>query len=130
LTVNGVSAPNAAGLGSPITVGATIKNLGAASGPSLAFFYLSADDTLSSGDIFLGSAAIPAIPQGNDRAGTTTVTIPGSIAPGTYNLIAKANGDETASEVNLTNNTRARPIVVGPDLVMLDVTVPATGGRD
>ena len=43
-------------------------------------------------------------------------------------MIAKANADNSIPEANVTNNTRAIKIVLGPDLFLSSLSAPATGG--
>ena len=126
--VSGVTAPAGSGAGLSIAVGATIKNQGAAAGSSVTHFHLSSDDTLSGGDPFLGSLTMPAMAAGDAKVGSTTVTLPANLPAGNYYVIAKANGDGAAPETDATNNTKARLIILGPDLMVSDLTVQAGGG--
>jgi subtilase family serine protease len=52
--------------------------------------------------------------------------IPAAAAPGSYYLIAQADGDHTVPETSESNNTLARVIRIGGDLVISSLTVPAT----
>ncbi len=115
---------------SQITVAAATKNQGAAAGPSSTHFYLSSDDDLERRGI-ASSGAPPCRPwpRTSPRRCRSTVTLPGQAPePATYFIIAKANGDGAATEVDPTNNTKARAIILGPDLVVPALTVQATGG--
>jgi subtilase family serine protease len=89
---------------------------------------LSADSVIDGSDTLLGSRAVGSLDVGVASSGSATVTIPASTPPGTYYLIAKADGDGTQPETSETNNTYARSIVIGTDLVVSTLTVPAKGG--
>ena len=59
---------------------------------------------------------------------TLSLSIPAA-TPGTHYLIAKADADDVLEESNETNNTLARSIQVGPDLIIQTLTVPGTVPR-
>lgn len=75
-------------------------------------FVLSTDATLSSNDVFVGE-----VPTGNTGIGTISdiggaITIPASISPGNYFLIAKADFDEVIEESSENNNVDTRSFTV------------------
>ena len=61
---------------------------------------------------------MPALSAGSSSAGSTSIPLPSGTAPGTYYVIAKANADDSAPEVSVTNNTRSIKIVIGPELFL------------
>jgi subtilase family serine protease len=126
LVVSGVTAPARAAVGGALAVTDTTKNHGAgAIGASVTRFHLSANALLDAGDVLLAAGRpVPALTAGASNTGTTTVVLPGQVAPGTWYLIAKADGDAAVSETLETNNTLARSVTVGPDLVISAMTVP------
>lgn len=126
--ISAVTGPTEGGAGLPITVGASTKNQGAAGGPSVTQFYLSSDANWSGGDTLLGSRAVPALGAGSTNTGSISVTLPANLTAGPYFIIAKANGDGAASETDTSNNTKARSIIIGPDLVVSALTVPTSVG--
>jgi subtilase family serine protease len=63
---------------------------------------------------------------GLSHTGNTVVTIPAGIAVGTYNIIARADGDEAVVESNEGNNTRIKAIKIGPDLTVKTLSAPAS----
>jgi subtilase family serine protease len=128
LTVLAVTAGASAGQGETITVGDTTRNSGVEAAPaSKTYFYLSSDSSLDAADIYLGSRDVPALAAGASNTGTIPVTLPGSMAPGTWYIIAKADGPEAVAEASETNNTYSKSlVVVGPDLIILTLTGPTT----
>jgi subtilisin family serine protease len=130
LVVSGLTAPATAGAGSAITIGETTKNVGAGSvAASTTRFYLSANAALDGADTLLsGGRAVPGLAAGASSAGSTTVTIPSTVSPGSYYVIAKADADNAAAETEEANNTALRSLPVGGDLAVSALTVPAKGG--
>ncbi len=129
LVVTAFTVPAAGGAGLPLTVSDTTTNQGGGSiGPTTTNFYLSADSVVDGNDTLMGSRGVGPLDAGAASSGSTAITIPASTPPGTYYLVAKADGDATQVETSETNNTYARSIVIGADLVVSTLTVPASGG--
>jgi subtilase family serine protease len=130
LIVSALSAPAASGAGLTITITDTTKNQTGTgpAGASTTRFFLSTDTVVDAGDQALGSRAIAALAPGAPSSGTTSVTIPAGTLSGTYFILAKADGDNALSEMNEANNLASDTILIGPDLVVSALTVPATGG--
>jgi subtilase family serine protease len=124
----GVGAPAIGGAGEQIAIADTTKNQGAAiAAPSVTRFYLSTDPSLDSEDTLLsGSRTVPSLAAGASSAGSTSVAIPPGVAPGVYYVIAQADADGAVAETSEVNNTLARFIQIGPDLVVSALQVPAT----
>jgi subtilase family serine protease len=99
-------------------------------GASATHFYLSTDGVLSVGDIYLGARAVGGLGTGESSAGSTTVLIPAGTPAGLYSLFAKADGGNSVSESQETNNTAVKSVKVGPDLTAdIDVvTTPVVAG--
>src|SRR5262249_31674171 len=55
------------------------------------------------------------------------VTIGASTPPGSYYILAKADADGLLAETYEANNTLARSIVIGSDLIVSTLTAPAKG---
>ena len=148
LKMTAVNGPASAARGETKTVSDTATNIGG-SGVS-AFYvgiYLSADSVITESDMLLGYRYVPGLAPGASNTGTTSVTIPSSIAPGTYYIGAIADNftvmecDEwdcwdtgmgnRIVESNEANNALAgnQIVVVGPDLAMTAVSAPGTGTR-
>jgi subtilase family serine protease len=126
LLVTTVTAQSKVYPGATITVSDTTTNRGAASGESVTAVYLSSDATLDPADLPLGSRAVDALDAGLASSGQTTVTVPADLAAGTYYLIAAADAGAAIREVSETNNTRAKTITTGPDLVVSQLAPPAS----
>lgn len=125
LAVTALTIPTTAAAGASITINETTKNKGSAIAiPSVTAFYLSSDTTLDGSDTKLGSRNIGELKGGESSSGVTTVTIPSGVA-GRYYIIAKADDNDLITESN-EYNTKARPIKIGPDLVVSVLTIPST----
>ena len=121
-------APPTVAAGDTLSVTDTTSNLGADPvGPSITRFYLSADPAVDAGDAILGAREVPALAPSATSTGATTVTIPPTTPPGSYYLVAKADADDALAEENELNNTIARRIGVGPDVIVSALSTPATG---
>lgn len=133
LRVSSLSAPARAGAGDTISVDDTTANAAGAADAvaSKTGFYLSTDTTKDASDTFLGSRSVGALAPGATEAATTpTLTLPAGIAPGTWYVIAKADYDDALAELDETNNTRSRSIVIGPpDLLESALGAPSTVAR-
>src|SRR6185369_9060973 len=120
-------APPTAAAGDSLSVTDTTSNLGADPvGPSVTRFYLSADPAVDVGDAIVGAREVPALATSAASTGATTVTIPAATPPGSYYLVAKADADGAVMEGNELNNTVARRIGVGPDVIVSALSTPAT----
>src|SRR3989304_5117890 len=129
LVIAAFSTPSTGGAGATISVSDTTKNQGGGTaGRSTTKFYLSTNNTLDGGDVLLGSRAIPALAPGTSSAGSTMLTIPAGTATGSYAVIAQVDGDSAAAETLEGNNTSARSIQIGSDLVLVVFTAPFTAG--
>ena len=128
LVVSALQVPPALAAGSLVAITDTTKNQGGGpTGPSTTRFYLSTNTTLDAADLLLdGSRAIPALAGGASSAGSTSVTLPSDLQPGTRYVIAKADADGAVGETSEANNTAARAVSIGPDLVVSAFQVPST----
>jgi subtilase family serine protease len=80
------------------------------------------------GDEALGERAVADLGSGVTSSGSTIFTVPLDTAPGSYYIIARADGGNTISEVSETNNTRTDTTQIGPDLIVSALAAPATAG--
>src|SRR4030042_4799979 len=75
------------------------------------------------------SRSVPVLAAGATSTATSTVlNIPGGKTAGACYISAKADSATAVTETNETNNTLARSILIGPDLVVSSFTAPSTGG--
>ncbi|MGE5360101.1 MAG: CARDB domain-containing protein [Bacteroidales bacterium] len=130
LALSALPAPATVTPGATIPVSDTVKNRGAGSAPaSITRFYLSMDSRFDAADTVLdGSRGVPALAAGASSAASTPVTLPDVMAVGTYYLIARADADNAVSETSKANNTAARAIRTGPDLIVAALAVPSAAG--
>ncbi|HJR59053.1 MAG TPA: CARDB domain-containing protein [Vicinamibacterales bacterium] len=120
LAVSSLTMPAEAAVGSTISVTEATANLGGGEvSPSTTIFFLSGNFSLDTGDTPLGgSRAVGALAAGASSSGPTSLTIPTGTVPGTYYLIAKADGSGSVVETQEANNTRGQAVRIGPDLAV------------
>jgi subtilase family serine protease len=130
LIVSALNAPTTAGAGTAIVVTDTTTNNGSATvQTSTTRFYLSTNGIVDAGDVQLdGAHVVPELAAGASHASSTTVTVPATVASGTYYLLAKADGDNAVVETQEGNNVALRQIQIGTDLLISSLGVPAKGG--
>jgi hypothetical protein len=123
--------PASVALGGSVAITDTVTNVG--SGPAVTSwtrYFLSADQVKDSGDIALGVRAIPALLPTASSTGTVTVTLPATIAAGTYYVFACADVNQSVYESVETNNCARAPLALSvgasalPDLVVSAVSSP------
>jgi subtilase family serine protease len=91
-----------------VSVTDTTRNLGSGTSPATTtHYYLSPNNSYSSGDILLGSRTVGTLAGGASSTGGATLTIPAGTAPGSYYIIAYADGGSAVNELKETNNTRS-----------------------
>jgi len=128
LVVSALSVAGTPTPGNSITVTDTTKNQGLGDAPaSTTSYYLSTSVTFDASDLLLGSRGVGALAgNGGSQPGSATVTIPADTAPGSYFLLAVADGPSAVSETSETNNVLAVSVRVGPDLVVSSLTKPTS----
>ena len=115
LIVTALNAPATAVRGATIAVTDSTRNQGGGGAdPSTTSLYLSTNATLDAADLLLGSHAVGALSGGALENGSASLTIPATVAAGTYYLIAKTDGPGEVAETTETNNTRAKALKVNP----------------
>lgn len=130
LVVSALTVPTGTIPGATITIKDTTKNQGTGTaGASTTKFYWSTNNTYESGDIYLGSRAMPSLASGATNSGSVNVTVPSGISTGTYYIIARADADNAVAETNETNNNRNKSIAIGPDLTVSSITAPSSATR-
>ncbi|MBI3618316.1 MAG: hypothetical protein HY210_08935 [Candidatus Omnitrophica bacterium] len=132
LVISSVSAPATGSTANTISVTSAVMNqgLGAAASSSVGL-YISADAVITTADLRLGARSVSSLAVGAASAGTTTVTIPNTLIPGTYYIGAIADYLNARPESNEANNSLAgnQINIVSPDLVMTVISGPASGVR-
>jgi subtilase family serine protease len=106
LVMISASGQSSARAGQQITVSHTGRNQGQGSaGYFRVGIYLSTDDTVTTGDIYLGQATISyGLGAGSQQSISTRVTVPSSLAAGTYYIGVVADRNNNVAEANETNN--------------------------
>ncbi|MEO5741991.1 MAG: S8 family serine peptidase, partial [Vicinamibacterales bacterium] len=127
LVIAAFSAPSTAAAGSLVSVSVTTKNQGTGiANESTTRFYVSANSVLDAGDTRLTETqAVPFLGPGIAATVSMSIGIPSNLATGSHYLIAKADADDVLFENQEGNNTSARTLTVGPDLIVSSSTVPA-----
>jgi subtilisin family serine protease len=130
LVVQALSVPAESGAGLTIAVSATTRNQGGGgSAPTMTRFVLSRNTLVDASDLPLEPAqAVPALAAGASSGVSTGLALPASAGVGLYFVIARADADGTEAESVETNNTMARSVTLGPDLVVSAFTVPSAAG--
>ena len=115
--------------GTTVTPTDTTQNVGASPAPaSTTYFYLALGSTRAPADVLLGTRTVGELAGGATSVVSTPLALPTGVTACPYFLIAEADGNQTVTEANETNNTRARAITLGPDLAVSTLTVAAPGG--
>jgi subtilase family serine protease len=129
LDITAFTVPTAAGAGQTIALGDTTTNQGGeAADPSQTQFFLSTDTALGPSDTLIGGRSVEGLATGAGSSGTAAVMIPQGTATGSWYIIANADGEGVVTETSETNNTYAKSIKIGPDLVVTAIAAPSTAG--
>jgi subtilase family serine protease len=130
MIVSAFSVPATAPTGGSISISLTTKNQGTGTAdPSTTRFYISLNSALDAADSVIPNAAqaVPALAPGLTAAASVTITLPSTVLPGTYYVIAKADADDKVFETLETNNTYGLRISIGPDLSIWSFQPQGTG---
>ncbi len=133
LVVSALDLPATAGAATTIAASVTTRNQGAGTSiPSTTRFWLSRNSLVDASDVSLtGAQTVAALTPGAVSASVVSLDVPGGTAVGLYYVIARADADNLEAETSESNNTRARIVNIGPDLVVSSLTAPtvaAPGG--
>jgi subtilase family serine protease len=122
--------PAESGAGLTIVVSETTRNQGGGgAAPTMTRFFLSRNTLIDATDTLLETShAVPALAPGASSSASVTLALPASAGVGLYFVIARADADAVEAEALETNNTSARSLTLGPDLVSSALTVPASAG--
>lgn len=120
LTPTSVDGPTAAQRGNSVAVMTNVSNAGSVtSGSFNVNYYISTDASISTGDTLLKSVSRAAISGSGNVQWTETVTIPSTLAAGTYYIGVVVDPGNAIRERNEANNTRA-------DSAAITITAPAS----
>ncbi len=133
LVVKSITVPGSAINGVPFKVSDVVMNRGKEAADAFTVgIYLSKNTVINpKEDILIGKHDRTDLKAGQSAPGTATVTIPDDVKPGKYYIGALADMRNAVQESNESNNTVTSSKVVKvdvqrPDLVVSDVTVPAS----
>ena len=130
LTLDSVSvSPSAVVAGGSVDVSYRVRNFGLDAGDGIRVkIFESADQALDFNDGQLADVMIGTVGSGGGAFRTTSVTIPGTLAPGIRYLFIAVDPDELISEFDETNNVALTSVSVGGniDLVAVSLDAPAT----
>jgi len=129
LVVASLTVPGVAGAGSTITASVTTTNQGnGRADPSTTRFYLSANSIIDATDELLDAEqSVPEQMPGLSSVASISIEIPEGTSTGKYYIVAMADHGDVLFESNETNNTRSRPVNIGPDLDVTSFSVPSAG---
>ena len=130
LVVSALAVPANAGAATTIAASVTTRNQGAGtSTPSTTRFWLSRNTLVDAADVLLaGVQAVATLAPSGITASVVSLDIPAETAVGLYYVIAKADADNVEAEIVESNNTLARLVNIGPDLIANSLTAPNTAG--
>jgi len=133
LLITDGSAPATGTTGQPVRLSVQVTNQG--TGPAGAFrvgYYLSVDSVITRTDTQIGACNFPSLGVDISATCSGNVTLPATLAPGTYYVGAFADDTQQVTESDENNNTAlaANQMVVtrgaAADLAVTAVTAPAT----
>ena len=129
LTVSSLTGPPQGRRGGRINLSASVSNAGTgAAGPFRLGFYLSSDSTITTGDTFIGSCAVPGLSAGGTASCNPSLTVPSDLPLGTYYLGAIADDLGQVQESNENNNALAAGQIQISDLSSgINLLSPAHG---
>jgi len=130
LVVSALAVPAKAGAATAISASVTTRNQGpGTSTASTTRFFLSRNTLIDATDVPLaGVQTVAALAPAAVSASIVALDIPADTAVGLYYVIAKADADNVEAETVESNNTLARLLSVGPDLIATSLTAPNTAG--
>jgi hypothetical protein len=114
LSISSLTCAPSASPGASLRVDVRTANIGdALSAASVTRLFLSSNSTLDASDVRLTpTVSLNALAAGGSALHAPIVTIPASIRPGSYFVIAESDTNHTVAEGNERNNTRSRALTV------------------
>ena len=119
LTVKAASvSPGSVAPGGSLQVMDTTANTGKrAARPSTTTIVLSTDPVAGGTDVPLGQRSVPRLKARKSSAGATSVTLPGSLLPGSQFVIVCADGRKAVKEKRESNNCASAPVSVAAPIM-------------
>jgi len=132
--VSALNAPASSVVGSDIVVtDTTAKNGSEVPVSTQTSYYLSVNSWFNPWDTALGSRTVPVLATGSQSSTADTIlSIPASVTPGSYYILAVSDSGAVVTERNESNNKRSTMITLVSalpvsDLYVSSITLPATG---
>ncbi len=131
LVVSALAVPAIAGAATTIDASVTTRNQGTnTSVPTTTRFFLSRNTLIDATDVLLaGVQEVPALSPAAISASVVALGIPAGTEVGLFYVIAKADADNVEPETVESNNTLARLVRIGPDLIATLLTAPGAAGH-
>jgi CARDB/Immunoglobulin I-set domain len=135
LAMEQLNAPGSAQFGQSILITFAVTNIGTASATAAwydALYFSSSSNSLAGATLLATLNAPSPLAPGAGYTQTQTVTLPlsSTTAPGTYYIVAVADGGGAVTEANKANNSLTSPIVLAlpplPDLAVTNIFAPAS----
>lgn len=131
LQVDGLSLPGSALSGVPLTISSRAFSTQGGSGSFTVDFYLSSDQTITTGDVYLGRRTVSSLAVAGASTATATVTIPNYVFTGRYYVGAIVDPYNYVKEETETNNSTGtdQAVVVevtGAELALASLSAPAS----
>jgi subtilase family serine protease len=110
IVITALGTPVVVQAGRPMVISHTVRNAGpAAAGPFVIRFFLSADDTPDGSDVLVGTRSLGGLGAGVSSPASLSVTVPATIAAGTYRIVAVADAAGQQAELDETNDVALSP---------------------
>ena len=101
--------------GKRFIVSDTVENAGETQAPTtITGFCLATDETCDPTDVKVAARRVPPLNAGASHSSESPLTIPASVAAGTYYLVVTANANNDVEERYRGNNVRSAKLVVEP----------------
>jgi hypothetical protein len=119
--------------GGELDVTTIVRNQGSdISGESKVDIYMSADATITSGDILVATHLVPSLEVGDEVTFDDTAVLGNDLSDGPYYVGALVDGDNTVeenSEVNNTSSAQVTVVIPKPDLTCTIVSVQSPNAQ-
>lgn len=113
--INPSASPSSGTFLTTFTASCRVRNYGPAPAvQSYLTYYLSDDPIYGPGDTYIGNDPVFSLTSGAHSDESISFNFPGVPSPGTYYVLARADGTNTVPESNETNNMAVIPITIVP----------------
>lgn len=131
LRVDGLSLPGSALSGVPLTISSRAFSTQGGSGSFTVDFYLSSDQAITTGDVYLGRRTVSSLAVAGASTATATVTIPNYVFTGRYYVGAIVDPYNYVKEETETSNATGPDQAVavevtGAELALASLSAPAS----